>query len=97
MGLLILMLRPRFSTNPRNCCAPSSISGCTYAVPGNPFFVEAPIRIDHLFVRGRGLRIKPSKVVFNGVEADFVSDHCAVLTEIAKEPHVPLELLLLHD
>ena len=84
-------------TDPRNCCTPSSISGCTFGVPGNPFGVESPIRIDFIFVRGSGIRIKASKVVFNGVEADFVSDHCAVLTEIAKEPHVPLELLLLDD
>ena len=85
-------------SNPTNCCGQDT-SGCTYAAPGNPFPNPgaAPSRIDHLFVRGKGLRIKQSKVVFNGVNEDFVSDHSAVLTEITRRSTVPLELLLLAD
>jgi endonuclease/exonuclease/phosphatase family metal-dependent hydrolase len=85
-------------SSPTNCCG-GDTSGCTYAVPGNPFSNPgaAPSRIDHLFVRGNGLRIKQSKVAFNGVNEDFVSDHSAVLTEITRGFTVPLELLLLAD
>lgn len=82
--------------DPQNCCSPSNLPGCTFGVPGNPFTTsDAPSRIDFIFVRGRGVRVKQSKVIFNGVDADFVSDHCAVLTEIARKSLVPLELLLL--
>ena len=50
-------------------------------------FIDAtvnPIRIDFIFIRGKGVRVKASKVVFNGTETDFVSDHSAVLTEITR-------------
>jgi endonuclease/exonuclease/phosphatase family metal-dependent hydrolase len=85
-------------SNPTNCCGLDT-SGCTHAAPGNPFVDPgtAPSRIDQLFVRGIGLRIKQSKVVFNGVIEDFVSDHSAVLTEITRRFTAPLELLLLAD
>jgi endonuclease/exonuclease/phosphatase family metal-dependent hydrolase len=85
------------ATDPRTCCTPGNTSGCTYGVPGNPFSASSPFRIDFIFVRGSGIQIKASKVVFNGIEADFVSDHCAVLTEITRQHHIPLELLLLQD
>lgn len=84
--------------DPKNCCSQENLQGCTFGVPGNPFtIIESPSRIDFIFVRGRGIRVKRSKVVFNGVDADFVSDHCAVLTEIARQSLSPLELLLLGD
>ena len=85
-------------SSPTNCCGLDT-SGCTHAAPGNPFsdLGAAPSRIDHLFVRGNGLRIKQSRVAFNGVTEDFVSDHSAVLTDIARPSTVPLELLLLAD
>jgi endonuclease/exonuclease/phosphatase family metal-dependent hydrolase len=85
-------------TNPADCCGQDT-SGCTFAVPGNPFSDPgaAPSRIDHLFVRGSGLHLEQSKVLFNGVNEDFVSDHSAVLTEITRTSTVPLELLLLED
>jgi endonuclease/exonuclease/phosphatase family metal-dependent hydrolase len=82
--------------DPQNCCSQANTTGCTFGVPGNPFATsESPSRIDFIFVRGRGIRVKQSKVIFNGVNADFVSDHCAVLTEISRKSLVPMELLLL--
>jgi endonuclease/exonuclease/phosphatase family metal-dependent hydrolase len=86
------------AADPSTCCTPANTSGCTFGVPGNPFISAAsPSRIDFIFVRGKGVRVKASKVVFNGTEADFVSDHCAVLTEITRQTIVPLTLLLLED
>jgi endonuclease/exonuclease/phosphatase family metal-dependent hydrolase len=86
-------------TDPRGCCTPGATGGCTYGVPGNPFIDATvnPIRIDFIFIRGKGVRVKASKVVFNGTEADFVSDHCAVLTEITRNVSAPLGLLLLEN
>ena len=86
------------ASSPANCCGLDT-SGCTYAAPGNPFsdLGAAPARIDHLFVRGHGLRIKQSRVAFNGGSEDFVSDHSAVLTDITRPSTVPLALLLLAD
>ena len=84
--------------DPRNCCTPSETSGCTIGVPGNPFVSGvSPGRIDFIFTRGKGIIVKTSKVVFNGTGTDFVSDYCAVLTEIARHVSVPLDLLLLDD
>jgi endonuclease/exonuclease/phosphatase family metal-dependent hydrolase len=85
-------------SNPANCCGEDT-SGCTYAAPGNPFSGSGatPSRIDHLFVRGKGLHIKQSKVLFNGVNEDFVSDHSAVFTEIIRRSTITPELLLLTD
>jgi endonuclease/exonuclease/phosphatase family metal-dependent hydrolase len=86
------------AADPRTCCSPTNTSGCTFAVPGNPFISGAsPTRIDFIFIRGKGVRAKTSKVVFNGVDADFVSDHCAVLTEITQQTIVPPPFLLLTD
>ncbi len=74
------------------------IHGCTYAVPGNPFannppFATGPLsRIDYIFLRnspGITFGVSASSVVFPPVTflpppaVPFVSDHSAVLTEIA--------------
>ena len=70
--------------------------GCT----GNPFVDAAsPSRIDFIFVRGNGVQVKQSKIIFNGANGAFVSDHCAILTEISRRrsPVSLLELLLLRD
>ncbi|MEW6659596.1 MAG: endonuclease/exonuclease/phosphatase family protein [Thermodesulfobacteriota bacterium] len=84
--------------DPQNCCTPSNTGGCTVGVPGNPFAsIGSPSRIDFLFVRGKGVRLKQSQVVFNGVNQDFVSDHCAVLTEIARTSIDPSRFLLLGE
>jgi endonuclease/exonuclease/phosphatase family metal-dependent hydrolase len=84
--------------DPRNCCTPSDSSGCTFGVPGNRFVSSvSPARIDFIFTRGKDIQVKASKVVFNGTDTDFVSDHCAVLTEIARYTRAPLDLLLLDD
>lgn len=82
--------------NPQNCCTPANTAGCTFGVPGNPFYSTLPSRIDFIFVRGNGVRVQQSRVIFNGADEDFVSDHCAVLTEISRSrPPAPfLELLL---
>ena len=85
-------------TDPQNCCTQANTAGCTAGVPGNPFSNgESPSRIDFIMVRGKGMRVTQSKVVFNGVNEDFVSDHCAVLTEITKRSLVPMEFLLLGE
>jgi endonuclease/exonuclease/phosphatase family metal-dependent hydrolase len=83
--------------NPQKCCTIANTAGCTFGVPGNPIGSAAsPSRIDFLFVKGNGLRVTQSRVIFNGTSEDFVSDHCAVLTEIVRR-HLPVpmvELLL---
>jgi endonuclease/exonuclease/phosphatase family metal-dependent hydrolase len=97
-GFLDAYAAAQGAADPRTCCTPASTSGCTYGVPGNPFTSPtSPSRIDFIFIRGNGVRVKASKVAFNGTEADFVSDHCAVLTEIIKPSIVPPTLLLLEN
>ncbi len=86
------------AADPSTCCTPANTSGCTFGVPGNPFISAAsPSRIDFIYIRGKGVRVKASKVVFNGTETDFVSDHCAVLTEITRQTIIPPTSLLLED
>ncbi|OGL43473.1 MAG: hypothetical protein A2161_15830 [Candidatus Schekmanbacteria bacterium RBG_13_48_7] len=70
-----------------DCCNPPDISGCTYAIPGNPFafdlFTGLPgdtVRIDYIFSRDLG-SVLNSVVVFN-TAPDWVSDHSGVLTSI---------------
>jgi endonuclease/exonuclease/phosphatase family metal-dependent hydrolase len=83
---------------PQNCCTPENPRGCTIWVPGNPLGSSGtPSRIDFLLVRGKGIQVKQSQVVFNGVNGPFVSDHCGVLTEIAKQSITPGAFLLLGD
>jgi endonuclease/exonuclease/phosphatase family metal-dependent hydrolase len=85
-------------TDPKDCCSEAQIAGCTAGVPGNPFTTnDSPSRIDFIFIRGKGIRVKQSKVVFNGVNEDFVSDHCAVLTEITRASMDPIRFLLLGE
>ncbi len=69
------------------CTPPSDLSGCTFAVPGNPFALdlitnerETPARIDYIFVRGFGAVLE-SEVVFNHNPL-WVSDHSGVLSRI---------------
>jgi|GEM_PF-2756116 endonuclease/exonuclease/phosphatase family metal-dependent hydrolase len=97
-GFIDSYARANGFADPKNCCTPASTGGCTFGVPGNPFTsVDSPSRIDFLFIRGQGIRVKQSQVVFNGVNADFVSDHCAVLTEIARAFIDPVRFLLLAE
>ncbi len=79
------------------CCTPYSnppvLSGCTFAVPENPFAFdpftrqreEPPQRIDYIFSKGFG-DIIGSEVVFKGEMLDgdplWVSDHSGVLSRI---------------
>jgi maltose 6'-phosphate phosphatase len=71
-----------------NCCSESeSVAGCTFAVPGDPFAIEAftgqiqePVRSDYIFIRGTSLEIETSEVVFTSYP--WVSDHSGVLTRI---------------
>ncbi len=69
------------------CCAPSDVSGCTFAVPGNPFAFdlitnepEVPARIDYIFAKGFGAILK-SEVIFKD-DSLWVSDHSGVLSQI---------------
>ena len=81
---------------PQNCCTPEQPQGCTIRLPGNPLAGSgAASRIDFLLIRGKGMRVKQSRVAFNGVNGPFVSDHCGVLTEIAKPAVTPPAFLLL--
>jgi len=88
---------------PQNCCTPEQTQGCTFRAPGNPLVGSgAASRIDFLLVRGKGMQVKQSQVVFNGANGPFVSDHSGVLTEIAKPPlagqaAAPAGFLLLGD
>ena len=83
---------------PQNCCTQENTGGCTIRVPGNPLGSSgSPSRIDFLLVRGKGMQVKQSQVVFNGANGPFVSDHCGVLTEIAKQSITPWAFLLLGD
>ncbi len=70
------------------CCDPNSGGACcTYALPGNPYAfdpttgqIELPARLDYIFMRGKGMTVLNSEVVFNnGV---WVSDHSGVVSEI---------------
>ena len=70
------------------CTPPSDVSGCTFAVPGNPFAFdlithepEVPARIDYIFAKGFGAVLK-SEVVFKG-DSLRVSDHSGVLSQIS--------------
>lgn len=70
-------------------------AGFTYGVAGDPYGTSTnPARIDFIFVKGNGLQIVSSKVVFDGVNGAFVSDHCGVLTEIRAVSTPPYLLLL---
>ena len=94
-GFIDSYARANGFTDPKDCCSQAKVAGCTFGVPDNPLgSSDSPSRIDFIFVRGKQIRVKQSRVVFNGVNEDFVSDHCAVLTEISKKTMVPLELLL---
>jgi maltose 6'-phosphate phosphatase len=86
------------------CCDPNSGGTCcTFAVPGNPYAFdltlqpESPARLDYIFIKGRGMKVLDSQVVFNA--GDWVSDHSGVLTELQFSQEVPitgaLNLLLL--
>jgi maltose 6'-phosphate phosphatase len=86
------------------CCDPNSGGTCcTFAVPGNPYAFdltgqpESPARLDYLFIKGKGMQVRDSQVVFNS--GDWVSDHSGVVTELQLGPGVPitgpLNLLLL--
>jgi len=69
--------------------------GYTFGMAENPYAPNStPNRIDFIFVRGDGIQISTSQVVFDGVNGDFVSDHYGVLTEITATP-LPSSLLLL--
>ncbi len=70
------------------CCTPDDLSGCSFAVPGNPFAFdlitqqpEQPERIDYIFAKGFG-QILGSEVVFKG-DSLWVSDHSGVLSKIS--------------
>ncbi len=86
------------------CCDP--VAGgpcCTFALPGNPYAFdlahqpEFPARLDYIFSKGQGMRIKDSQVVFNN--GDWVSDHSGLVTEVrlsqGGELRGALDLLLL--
>jgi maltose 6'-phosphate phosphatase len=69
------------------CTPPSDLSGCTFALPGNPYAVdpftnepEAPARIDYIFTKGFG-PVLESQVVFKG-DSLWVSDHSGVLSRV---------------
>ena len=69
------------------CCTPSDVSGCTFAVPGNPFAFdlitnepEVAARLDYIFAKGFGAVLK-SEVVFKG-DSLWASDHSGVLSQI---------------
>ncbi len=98
-GFVDSYARAHCAANPAACCGQAGTGGCTFAAPDNPFAEAgaAPSRIDYLLVRGRGLHLRQSKVVFNGVSEDFVSDHSAVLTEISRKSTGPVLELLLVD
>lgn len=67
-----------------SCCSDEEgYLGCTYAVLGNPYSGEEESkRIDYIFVKGEGLDIADSIVVFN-TDPDWVSDHSGVLSKIS--------------
>jgi endonuclease/exonuclease/phosphatase family metal-dependent hydrolase len=73
----------------------NSDAGSTYGVAGDPYTTPGtPVRIDFIFVKGNGLQIVSSQVVFDGVNGDYVSDHLGVLTEIRVRSTPPFMLLL---
>ncbi len=70
------------------CTPPSDVSGCTFAVPGDPFAfdliahqTESPQRIDYIFAKGFNA-VLGSEVVFKG-RSLWVSDHSGVLSQIS--------------
>ncbi len=70
------------------CTPPDDISGCTFAVPGDPYASdlfsnqpELPARIDYIFTKGFG-DVMESEVVFEG-DSHWVSDHSGVLSRIS--------------
>jgi maltose 6'-phosphate phosphatase len=75
-----------------DCCLGNDLSGCTFAVPGNPFALdlfthlpEGPQRIDYIFVNG--LDVEDSEVVFNSpTNGNWVSDHSGVLSSLKIVP-----------
>lgn len=76
-----------FNKCPVCCTPPSDLSGCTLALPGNPFAFdlitnqpEVPARIDYIFVKGVG-PVLDSQVVFKG-DSHWVSDHSGVLSRV---------------
>jgi len=71
-----------------SCCTPHDLSGCTFAVPGDPFATdlitgasEQPARIDYMFIKGLG-PVLESEVVLKG-DPLWVSDHSGVLSKIS--------------
>lgn len=58
--------------------------GGTFGLPGNPYARRPgpPVRIDYLFVKGDGIEIRDSRVVLDGRDGPFVSDHAGVLTRL---------------
>jgi len=97
-GFIDSYARANGFADPKNCCSQANTSGCTFGVPDNPLAgSDSPSRIDFIFVRG-AIRVQQSKVVFNGVNEDFVSDHCAVLAEITRTSSLdPIRFLLLGE
>ncbi len=73
--------------NCTSCCTPNDLSGCTFAVPGDPFVdlipgsSDQPARIDYIFEKGLG-QVLESEVVFKG-DSHWVSDHSGVLSRIS--------------
>ncbi len=68
-----------------DCCSPSyGYSGCTFAIPGNPYAVnpftdeqEEVTRLDYIFAKG--IEVTKSSVVLDAFP--WASDHSGVLTE----------------
>ena len=70
------------------CTPPGDVSGCTFAVPGDPYAsdlithqTESPQRIDYIFVKGFNA-VLGSEVPFKG-DSLWVSDHSGVLSRIS--------------
>jgi endonuclease/exonuclease/phosphatase family metal-dependent hydrolase len=60
--------------------------GCTFNLPGNPHcqgITSKTRRIDYIFFTGAGIHVEASEVVFNK-DGWWVSDHCGLLTTLAK-------------
>lgn len=58
--------------------------GATFRLPGTPYSRRPgpPVRIDYIFVQGEGVELLDSRVVLNGRDGPFVSDHAGVLTRL---------------
>lgn len=65
--------------------------GATFGLTGNPYSRRpgSPIRIDYIFVKGEGIQILESRVVLDGRDGPFVSDHAGVLTRLCLPPPPP--------